>query len=218
MEKARPGEQLAHRALDLVGATFGLAVAAPLMLMAAIGIGLNMGSPVLFRQRRLGRSERAFTLLKFRTMRPPLDEEGRQVSPSQRLTPTGRILRQLSIDELPQLWNVLRGDMSLVGPRPLYHEYLPYYTARERMRHAVRPGLTGLAQISGRNRAQWDDRLELDVRYVETRSPWLDVHILLKTVVQVLRREDVMDTAIQGSLAKHRGRRRSAAASAESWR
>lgn len=216
--KAKPSEQFAHRALDLAGAVFGLVAAAPLMLMAAIGIGLNMGSPVLFRQRRLGRSERAFTLLKFRTMRPPLDENGRQLSPSQRLTPTGRILRQLSIDELPQFWNVLRGDMSLVGPRPLYLEYLPYYTARERLRHAVRPGLTGLAQITGRNRAEWDDRLEMDVRYIEARSLWLDVSILLKTVVQVLRREDVMDTAIQGSLAKHRADRLSAAAGAESWR
>lgn len=204
MEEAIPGEQLAHRALDLVGATFGLAAAAPLLLTAAIGIRLNMGSPVLFRQRRLGRSERAFTLLKLRTMRPPLDQQGRQLSPSQRLTPTGRLLRQLSIDELPQLLNVLRGDMSLVGPRPLYPEYLPYYTARERLRHAVRPGLTGLAQISGRNRAHWDDRLELDARYVEMRSLWLDLSILLRTVVQVLRRENVMDTAAQGSLAKHR--------------
>jgi lipopolysaccharide/colanic/teichoic acid biosynthesis glycosyltransferase len=211
MEEGKPGERFAHRALDLVGATFGLAAAAPLMLMAAIGIGLNMGSPVLFRQRRLGRFERPFTLLKFRTMGRSLDEQGCQLTPSQRLTPTGRILRQLSIDELPQLWNVLRGDMSLVGPRPLYPEYLPYYTGRERLRHAVRPGLTGLAQIGGRNRAQWDDRLELDVRYVETRSLWLDVLILLRTVVQVLRREDVMDTAIQGSLAKHRADRLSAA-------
>jgi lipopolysaccharide/colanic/teichoic acid biosynthesis glycosyltransferase len=204
MEEAIPGEHLAHRALDLLGATFGLAAATPLMLMAAIGVRLNMGSPVLFRQRRLGRGERAFILLKFRTMRPSLDQRGRRLTPSERLTPTGRILRQLSLDELPQLWNVLRGDMSLVGPRPLYPEYLPYYTARERLRHSVRPGLTGLAQISGRDRAHWDDRLELDVRYVEGRSLWLDVRILLKTVAPVLRRQNVMDVAAQGSLAKHR--------------
>lgn len=202
--RATRGEQFVRRALDVLGASIGLAIGAPLLLMAAIGVLLNMGPPVLFRQRRVGRFERPFTLLKFRTMRPPLDDRGRQLPPSQRLTATGRLLRQLSIDELPQLLNVLRGDMSLVGPRPLYVEYLPYYTERERLRHAVRPGLTGLAQISGRNRAQWDDRLELDARYVEARSLWLDLRILLKTIVQVLRRKDVMDTAIQGSLAKHR--------------
>jgi lipopolysaccharide/colanic/teichoic acid biosynthesis glycosyltransferase len=203
---------VAHRALDVAGAAFGLVLAAPLMLMAAIGIRLNMGSPVLFRQRRLGRFERPFTLLKFRTMRPPEDGDGRPLAPSQRLTPTGRLLRQLSIDELPQLWNVLRGDMSLVGPRPLYVEYLPYYTERERKRHLARPGLTGLAQISGRNRAQWDDRLELDVQYVEARSLSLDLAIIMKTVIRVLRREDVMDAAIQGSLAKHRADRPAAPA------
>jgi lipopolysaccharide/colanic/teichoic acid biosynthesis glycosyltransferase len=185
------------------------------MLMAAIGIRLNMGAPVLFRQRRLGRHEQPFTLLKFRTMGPPGDHRGLPLTASQRLTPTGRILRQLSVDELPQLWNVLRGEMSLVGPRPLYVEYLPYYTERERKRHQVRPGLTGLAQISGRNRSQWDDRLEMDVRYVEASCLWLDLRILMTTVVRVLRREDVMDTAIQGSLAKHRASRPTAPAAGE---
>lgn len=221
----RRGE-LASRALDVMGAAIGLIIGAPFMLAAAIGIRLTMGSPVLFRQRRLGRDERPFTLFKFRTMRAPEGGAGsrksgsdsatlhpeqsrgaRRLTPSERITPAGRILRQLSIDELPQLWNVLRGDMSLVGPRPLYIEYLPYYTKRERIRHRVRPGLTGLAQISGRNRAQWDDRLELDAQYVEAKSLWLDLHILTKTVAQVIRRENVMDAAIQGNLAQHRASR-----------
>jgi lipopolysaccharide/colanic/teichoic acid biosynthesis glycosyltransferase len=209
------GGRSAQRALDLVGAAFGLAIGAPLMLIAAIGIRLNMGPPVLFRQRRLGRNEQPFTLLKFRTMLPPEDYHGRPLTASQRLTPTGRILRQLSIDELPQLWSVFRGEMSLVGPRPLYIEYLPYYTERERRRHKVRPGLTGLAQISGRNRSQWDDRLETDVRYVEASCLWLDLRILMATVVRVLRRDDVMDTAIQGSLAKHRASRPTAPTAGE---
>ncbi len=208
--------------VDVVGATLGLIVTAPLMVMAAMSVALNLGLPVLFRQRRIGRDERPFTMLKFRTMRPGDGRESKRqlgtgysglgnasnrqslASPSERLTPTGRILRQLSIDELPQLWNVLRGDMSLVGPRPLYAEYLPYYTEREQTRHNVRPGLTGLAQVTGRNRAYWDDRLELDARYVETKSLWLDFRILGRTFLQVLTRRDVMDAAVQGSLAKHR--------------
>ncbi|MFB3880269.1 MAG: sugar transferase [Armatimonadota bacterium] len=206
----RGRDSAARRLLDLVGASCGLAIAAPLLLMAAIGVRLNMGPPVLFRQRRLGRHEQPFVLLKFRTMLPPQEGVGRPLTASQRLTPTGRILRQLSIDELPQLWNVLRGEMSLVGPRPLYVEYLPYYTSRERIRHEVRPGLTGLAQISGRNRAVWDERLEMDARYVEESCLMLDLRILMRTVVRVLRRADVMDTAIQGSLAKHRQQRRPA--------
>ena len=214
-QSRREGGRSAQRALDLVGAAFGLVIGAPLMLMAAIVIRLNMGPPVLFRQRRLGRHEQPFTLLKFRTMRPPEDYRGRPLTASQRLTPTGRILRQLSIDELPQLWSVFRGEMSLVGPRPLYIEYLPYYTERERKRHKVRPGLTGLAQISGRNRSQWDDRLETDVRYVEASCLWLDLRILMTTVVRVLRRDDVMDTAIQGSLAKHRASRPTAPTAGE---
>jgi lipopolysaccharide/colanic/teichoic acid biosynthesis glycosyltransferase len=165
---------------------------------------LNMGRPVLFRQRRLGRSERPFVLVKFRTMGPRDSEDGRALTPSERLTPTGRLLRQLSIDELPQLWSVLRGDMSLVGPRPLYPEYLPYYSPRERKRHLVRPGLTGLAQVMGRDRAAWDERLELDVRYVESKSLLLDLWIMLRTVGKVVARSDILDTAVQGSLAGHR--------------
>ena len=193
------------RAVDMLGASAGLLLAAPIMLAAAVSVWLTMGAPVLFRQRRLGRYERPFTLLKFRTMRPA---NGQEFSPSERLTRTGRLLRQLSIDELPQLWNVLKGEMSLVGPRPLYPEYLPYYTLRERRRHLVRPGITGLAQVSGRNRSHWDDRLELDVHYVAHKSLALDLWIILKTFAKVLRRSDVMERAIQGSLVKHRQKQR----------
>ncbi len=202
-QRAGRGE-LVYRVLDVIGAVATLALAAPLMMSAAAAVSLNMGRPVLFRQRRLGRDERPFTLLKFRTMKPRYDGTGRALAPRERLTPTGRLLRQLSLDELPQLWNVLRGEMSLVGPRPLYAEYLPYYTERERRRHLVRPGLTGLAQVMGRNTAPWDERLELDVRYVESKSLSLDLRILMKTVGKVLARSDVLDAAVQGSLAEHR--------------
>ncbi len=200
-----PGN-LPSRALDLGGAGLGLVLAAPLLLVAACAIRLTMGSPVLFRQTRTGLHERPFTLLKLRTMRNDRDADGKLLPGRQRLTPVGRLLRSLSIDELPQLWNVLRGDMALVGPRPLYPEYLPYYTMRERLRHLVRPGLTGLAQTSGRNSLHWDARLECDARYVETKSFALDVAILLRTVLKVLARSDVRDAAIQGSLVGLRAR------------
>ncbi len=207
-----PGE-LIYRLLDSIGAVAALTLTAPLMVSAAVAVRLNMGRPVLFRQRRLGRDERPFTLLKFRTMKPPQEGTGRALAPGERLTATGRLLRQLSLDELPQLWHVLRGEMSLVGPRPLYPEYLRYYTERERKRHLVRPGLTGLAQVMGRNIAPWDERLELDVRYVESKSLWLDLRILMKTVGKVLARSDVLDNAVQGSLVEHRrGPRHDAAA------
>jgi lipopolysaccharide/colanic/teichoic acid biosynthesis glycosyltransferase len=202
-ERGRPGESLS-RGFDLIAAAVGLVLAAPLMLAAAAAVLLNMGRPVLFPQRRVGWYDRPFTLIKFRTMSPRHDANGRALTATERLTPTGRLLRQFSIDELPQLWNVLRGEMSLVGPRPLYLEYLPYYTPRERKRHLVRPGLTGLAQVMGRNTARWDDRLELDVRYVESKSLLLDLRILLRTVGKVIARSDVLDDAIEGSLAKHR--------------
>ncbi len=204
-DKNRKRSAIMFRAMDLLGALVGLLLAAPIMLVAALAVWLTMGAPVLFRQRRLGRYELPFILLKFRTMRPAKDQEE---SSSDRLTRVGRFLRQLSIDELPQLWNVLKGEMSLVGPRPLYPEYLPYYTPRERRRHLVRPGITGLSQVSGRNRSPWDDRLELDVQYVARKSLWLDLSIILKTFAKVIQRSDVMERAVQGSLIKHRQKQR----------
>lgn len=171
---------------------FDLALALPLLAvaalpMAAIALALRAahGAPVLFRQARPGRDGVAFTLLKFRTMRPGSEPD------AQRLTALGRIVRALSLDELPQLWNVVRGDMSLVGPRPLLPQYLGRYTARQMRRHEVPPGITGLAQVEGRNALSWEERFELDVFYVEHWSLALDVRLLLRTVVAVLARRGV---------------------------
>lgn len=173
------------RAIDVIGATVGLIVLSPVMAAVGILVRLRMGAPVLFRQPRPGRHARPFTLLKFRTMHTG---EGPD---EQRLTALGRTLRSTSLDELPELVNVLRGDMSLVGPRPLLQRYLPLYTPQQARRHEVRPGLTGLAQVNGRNDAQWKDRLALDVDYVEGISLGLDISILLRTVGAVLRRAGI---------------------------
>jgi lipopolysaccharide/colanic/teichoic acid biosynthesis glycosyltransferase len=173
------------RGIDVVGALVGLAVGAAPLLVAAAVVRLTMGAPVLFRQVRPGRDGEPFTLVKLRTMRSGAGSD------TERLTPFGRFLRSTSLDELPELWNVLRGDMSLVGPRPLLVEYLPLYSERQARRHEVRPGLTGLAQVSGRNLLDWEDRLELDVRYVETWSLGLDLRILARTALAVLRREGI---------------------------
>lgn len=166
---------------------------APVLAVVAVLVRLRLGSPVLFRQERVGRGERAFQLLKFRSMTGATDGRGRLLPDADRVTALGRFLRMYSLDELPQLWNVLNGEMSLVGPRPLYRHYLPYYSDRERRRHEARPGITGLAQVSGRNRLSWDERLELDVRYVETAGIGLDLSILLQTIHRVLSRRDVVE-------------------------
>jgi lipopolysaccharide/colanic/teichoic acid biosynthesis glycosyltransferase len=173
------------RAVDVVGAGLGLMVAAMPMAVIALAIRVRMGSPVLFRQERPGLGGRPFTLAKFRTMRSGTGDD------AARLTPLGRFLRATSLDELPELWNVLVGDMSLVGPRPLLMEYLPRYSERQARRHEVRPGLTGLAQVEGRNLVAWEERFELDVRYVETRSMALDLRIIGRTIGAVLRREGI---------------------------
>jgi lipopolysaccharide/colanic/teichoic acid biosynthesis glycosyltransferase len=197
-----------RRAVDVFVSAGTLAVAAPVMLLVALGIRATMGPPVLFRQKRIGLDEKPFSILKFRTMRDARDGSGRLLPDAQRLTSLGDFLRKTSLDELPQLFNILRGDMSLVGPRPLLPEYLPFYTARERSRHTVRPGLTGLAQVSGRHLLSWDERLELDARYVERLSAGLDARILLKTVLKVLGRADVLTVpgSQQGTLVQHRTR------------
>lgn len=180
------------RGTDVVGATIVLVLGAIPLALAAAAVRLRMGSPVLFRQSRIGREERVFTLWKLRTMRDASGPDGRPLPDVERLGRLGAFLRRTSIDELPQLINVLRGDMSLVGPRPLFTRYLPYYTERERRRHEVRPGITGLAQVSGRNHLLWDDRLELDVQYVEKCSLRLDIQILIRTVAKLLKGSDVM--------------------------
>ena len=176
---------LAKRAIDVVVASMVLAVTLPLSLAVAAAVAVTMGRPVLFRQERPGLGGELFELVKFRTMR---SGEG---SDAERLTRLGRFLRSSSLDELPELWNVVRGEMSLVGPRPLLPQYLALYSRRQARRHEVRPGVTGLAQVSGRNAVDWDERLELDVRYVEQASLGLDLRILWRTVSSVLRREGI---------------------------
>jgi lipopolysaccharide/colanic/teichoic acid biosynthesis glycosyltransferase len=176
---------MAKRLFDLVVSSAALLVAAVPMAVIAAVVRWSMGSPVLFRQERPGLHGRPFELAKFRTMRTG---EG---SDAERMTSVGRFLRSSSLDELPELWNVVRGEMSLVGPRPLLMEYLDRYSPRQARRHEVRPGLTGLAQVSGRNLVDWDERLELDVQYVETRSMRLDLQIIGRTIGSVIRREGI---------------------------
>lgn len=180
----------------------------PVILVVLTLIRWRMGSPVLFRQLRPGIDQKPFQLLKFRTMVDANGPTGELLPDAQRLTPLGRSLRRWSLDELPTLLNVIRGDMSLVGPRPLLMRYLPYYTDRERARFSVPPGLTGWAQVNGRNNAPWSERLERDVWYVENRNPWLDFKILLRTPLNVFRGQDVVVDArsIMRNLDEERSR------------
>jgi lipopolysaccharide/colanic/teichoic acid biosynthesis glycosyltransferase len=173
------------RVVDVVGASSALVVLSPLLLVVTLLVRVRMGSPVLFRQPRPGRDGRAFVMTKFRTMTDRRGPDGELLPDAERLTALGRWLRRTSVDELPELLNVVHGDMSLVGPRPLLMEYLPLYTAEQARRHEVRPGITGWAQVNGRNAVTWDDKFALDVWYVDHRSTRLDVEILGKTVSQV---------------------------------
>jgi len=178
------------RTLDFVVALFGLVLLSPLLLVIALVIRLSMGSPIFFRQIRPGYHAEPFTLVKFRTM----TAGGSVVDPSTdavRLTRIGHFMRKFSLDEFPQLWNVLKGEMSLVGPRPLLMEYLEYYTPEQARRHDVRPGITGWAQIKGRNAITWEQKFLLDVWYVDHRNFWLDLQILAVTVQKVLNRTDI---------------------------
>lgn len=179
------------RIVDLLGAALLLVAATPVMLIVAVLIYYRMGRPVLFRQVRAGYKGRPFTLVKFRTMREARGLDGRPLPDAKRLTPLGRMLRSTSLDELPQILNVLRGDMSLLGPRPLLIEYLDRYTPQQARRHDVKPGLTGWAQINGRNSLSWEEKFELDVWYVDHWGLWVDAWILLCTIWRVLRREGV---------------------------
>ncbi len=178
-----PYQSFGKRTLDLAIALPLLVLTAPLMLLIAIVIYLKLGSPILFRQERVGKDERIFRLTKFRTMTDSRDSAGQLLPDSQRLTPLGLFLRRCSLDELPQLLDVVRGTMSLVGPRPLLVRYLPRYDSRQRCRHLVMPGITGLAQISGRNRLGWPERFQLDVDYVQRQSLGLDLWIFWRTAV-----------------------------------
>jgi lipopolysaccharide/colanic/teichoic acid biosynthesis glycosyltransferase len=182
---------LVKAAIDRTGAAVGLLLLSPVMLGVAVLVRCLLGPPVLFRQVRPGRHGRPFEIVKFRTMLDALDGRGRPLPDEQRLTAFGRFLRSSSLDELPQLWNVLKGELSLVGPRPLMMQYLDRYSARQARRHEVMPGITGWSQINGRNALSWDEKLELDVWYVEHWSLWLDAKILALTLVRVLSRRGV---------------------------
>ena len=179
------------RILDLVSASLGLLVLSPLILLIAILVAIFIGMPILFRQQRPGYKARPFYIYKFRTMTDTRDAEGNLLPDAARLTRFGQFLRSLSLDELPELYNILRGDMSLVGPRPLITEYLPLFSLEQMRRHDVVPGLTGWAQINGRNAIDWPTRFALDVWYVDHRSFWLDIQIIVKTVWKVIKRENV---------------------------
>lgn len=180
------------RIFDIIVSVVALILLLPVFLVVMILVRIKLGSPIFFRQVRPGLNEKAFNMLKFRTMTDECDAEGELLPDSIRLTPFGSFLRKTSLDELPELINILRGDMSFVGPRPLLIEYLEYYTDEEKLRHTVRPGLTGLAQVSGRNHVLWNERLALDVKYVKEWSFWLDIKILFKTAIQVIRSKDVV--------------------------
>ena len=195
-----PYERYVKRPLDFCSAALLLILLSPLMAVVAVLVRIQLGTPVIFHQQRPGRNERIFNLCKFRTMTDARDKNGDLLPDAKRLTKLGSTLRRTSLDELPELVNILKGDMSFVGPRPLLVRYLPWYTEREKRRHEVRPGLTGLAQVSGRNFIGWDKRLDLDVRYADRITFLGDLRILIKTIHNVLCQEDVAvdtDTAEQ---------------------
>lgn len=179
------------RILDVVLAAIGIVVLAPAAALTAILVRARMGSPVLFKQVRPGLDEKPFALLKFRTMREERNSGGAQLPDQERLSRIGRKIRALSLDEIPQLWNVLRGEMSLVGPRPLLMEYLDRYTPEQARRHTVLPGITGWAQVNGRNMLTWEEKFDLDLWYVDHCSVWLDLRILYLTLLKVVRRDGI---------------------------
>jgi len=186
-----PGVPPSKRLFDLVFASLGLLLISPFLLLISLLVLVYHGSPVLFRQVRPGYRARPFTNLKFRTMRDLYDDQGDPLSDEQRLTSLGRFLRSASLDELPELINVLRGEMSLVGPRPLLTQYLDRYTPQQSRRHDVLPGITGWAQVSGRNALTWEEKFRFDVWYVDHWSFWLDIKIILITIIKTLQREGI---------------------------
>jgi len=179
------------RCIDIVVAGLGLIVLSPILVVITVVIWIQMGWPIMFHQMRPGLNGQVFRMYKFRTMSNKRDEEGNLLPDEQRLTSLGKFLRKTSLDELPELFNVLKGDMSLVGPRPLLMQYLERYTPEQARRHEVKPGITGWAQVNGRNAISWEDKFELDVWYIDNQSLWLDFKILLKTVVKVFKREGI---------------------------
>lgn len=189
--KATLYEKYIKRLLDILLSGCALIVLSPVLLVTAVLVRIRLGSPVIFCQPRPGRDEKVFNLYKFRSMTDERDENGQLLPDEVRLTKFGRLLRSTSLDELPELWNILRGDMSIVGPRPLLVRYLPLYNEEQKHRHDVRPGLTGWAQANGRNAISWEEKFRLDVWYVEHLSFWVDVKTIFLTVKNVLRREGI---------------------------
>lgn len=194
------------RLFDFLMALFGLVLLSPVLAILAWQIRNKLGSPVLFRQTRPGLHGKPFQMIKFRTMRDAMGPDGQLLPDAERMTPFGSFLRSASLDELPELWNVLKGDMSLVGPRPLLMEYLPLYSPEQARRHEVRPGVTGWAQINGRNALSWEDKFRLDVWYVDNHSFWLDLKILTLTVKKVFVREGI-SAAGEATAARFTGSR-----------
>lgn len=179
------------RLIDITASGTALVVLSPVLAVTAYTVKKNLGSPVLFKQTRPGLDGKPFEMIKFRTMKDATDKDGNPLPDSERLTPFGQKLRSTSFDELPELWNVLKGDMSLVGPRPLLMEYLPLYNKEQARRHNVRPGVTGYAQVNGRNAISWEQKFALDTWYVDNQSLWLDFKILVKTVKQVVIKDGI---------------------------
>ena len=179
------------RFFDITIASIALILLSPLYIFVAYKVKKNLGSPVLFRQVRPGLHGKPFEMIKFRTMKDAVDEQGNPLPDSERLTLFGQMLRSSSLDEMPELWNVIKGDMSIVGPRPLLMEYLPLYSPEQAKRHDVRPGMTGHAQVNGRNAISWEEKFNLDTWYVENQSIWLDFKIMFKTVHKVLAKDDI---------------------------
>lgn len=180
------------RAIDFAVAFLGLLILSPLVILISVYLYFSNKGSIFFTQQRPGKAEQIFSIIKFKTMNDKKDAEGNLLPDKERITPIGSFLRKSSLDEIPQLINVLKGDMSLIGPRPLLVSYLPYYTQREKLRHSVRPGISGLAQVNGRNYLDWNTRLEMDVHYVERQSFVLDIKISLKTLQKVIKREDIV--------------------------
>lgn len=192
------------RTIDFLFALFALVTLLPVLIVVAVLVRVKLGSPILFSQQRPGLNGKIFRMYKFRSMTDERDESGALLPDKVRLTRFGKLLRSTSLDELPGLWNVLNGDMSLVGPRPLLPEYIPFYTEEEMQRHNVKPGITGLAQISGRNAITWEQKFALDLEYINKKSLFFDMKILLLTVRKVFKRDDILVSAPQGAFHLYR--------------
>lgn len=192
------------RALDICFSALALVVLSPVLLIVALLVKIKLGSPIIFKQDRPGKDEVIFSMYKFRTMTDAKDANGNYLPDNVRLTKFGQLLRATSLDELPELWNILKGDMSFVGPRPLLVEYLPLYNENQRKRHSVRPGLTGLAQVKGRNAISWQKKFELDIKYINSVSFLCDVSIIFQTVIKVIRSENI-NTLTQDIPEKFKG-------------